>query len=158
MQLSSNLESWQTHQSKEVTICIKNQALSLHSLVLLLCTLFTHRNSYRHFYPAAPIYDNTSGCIETSLIQTEPLLSGYCSLSPRMEESVALHCLANRSWGWERCLAESLTSLGLEIMATQSLSRNDLISALRSKKEPGCAPNGCGEERCDRARNCWNCT
>lgn len=48
-------------------------------------------------------------------------------------------------------------SLGLEIMTTKSLSRNDLISAFRSEKEPGCVPNDCGEGRCDRALNCWNC-
>lgn len=72
--------------------------------------------------------------------------------------SVILHCFADRSWSLGRSRVGNLTSLGLEIMMTKSLSRNDLISAFRSKKELGFVPNDCGEGRCDRALNCSNCT
>lgn len=82
----------------------------------------------------------------------------FITLINSTEESVAVHCFADRSRGLGRFRVGNLTSLGLEIMMTKSLSRNDLISAFRSKKELGFVPNDCGEGRCDRALNCWNCT
>lgn len=145
-----------SHSLKRNTGNLKLHLLpaSKHSLIVFTC-----RNSAGHYVLAVPgtfQYLWLWKGLLTLAFRKKNTAPGYYSLlsALRIEESVALNCFANRSRGWERCLVESLTSLGLEIMTTKSLSRKYLISAFKSKKKPGCIPNDCGEGRCDRALNC----
>ena len=152
MQLSFNLERWQIEQSRKVPV-FHAAGLMLHLLPTFIHPFiaFTHRDSAGLYILVEPRIFNISRYWKARSV--ELLLSGRRTQSFRLtfpvistEESAALHCFANRSWGWERRLVESLTLLSLEILTIKSLCRNDLISAFRFKKEPGCVPNDCGAE------------